>query len=180
MMPIGSSMISPEMIQNHSIVGKAWSMIAAPLQYTRITPSLPDRVAEAKGFASFETPTGWKFFGYLLDAGRVTLCGEESAGTGSNHVREKDGLWAVLLWLRARSGKNPVAHNWLYRYSRHPQYMGWILWSYGLLLFSALENQMKKTWSIPASFPWLLATMVIIGICLLEEIKMKELYGKSY
>jgi hypothetical protein len=86
----------------------------------------------------------------------------------------------VLLWLRARSGKNPVAHSWLYRYSRHPQYLGWILWSYGLLLFSALENQMKKTWSIPASLPWLLATMVIIGICLLEEIKMKELYGKSY
>ena len=46
-----------------------------------------------------ETPTGWKFFGNLLDAGRVTICGEESAGTGSNHVREKDGLWAVLLWL---------------------------------------------------------------------------------
>ena len=47
----------------------------------------------------FETPTGWKFFGNLLDAGRITLCGEESAGAGSNHVREKDGLWAVLLWL---------------------------------------------------------------------------------
>jgi hypothetical protein len=47
----------------------------------------------------FETPTGWKFFGNLLDAGKVTLCGEESAGTGSDHVREKDGLWAVLLWL---------------------------------------------------------------------------------
>ncbi len=47
----------------------------------------------------FETPTGWKFFGNLLDAGRITLCGEESAGTGSNHIREKDGLWAVLLWL---------------------------------------------------------------------------------
>jgi phosphoglucomutase len=47
----------------------------------------------------FETPTGWKFFGNLLDAGRVTICGEESAGTGSPHVREKDGLWAVLLWL---------------------------------------------------------------------------------
>lgn len=63
------------------------------------TSAAADRVAEAKGFASFETPTGWKFFGNLLDAGRVTLCGEESAGTGSNHVREKDGLWAVLLWL---------------------------------------------------------------------------------
>ena len=58
-----------------------------------------DRVAEAKGLECFETPTGWKFFGNLLDAGRATLCGEESAGTGSDHVREKDGVWAVLLWL---------------------------------------------------------------------------------
>lgn len=58
-----------------------------------------DRVAEKLGINCYETPTGWKFFGNLLDAGRVTLCGEESAGTGSDHVREKDGLWAVLLWL---------------------------------------------------------------------------------
>ena len=58
-----------------------------------------DRVAEAKGLPCYETPTGWKFFGNLLDDGRITLCGEESAGTGSDHVREKDGLWAVLLWL---------------------------------------------------------------------------------
>ncbi|SIO56123.1 phosphoglucomutase [Rhodovulum sp. ES.010] len=58
-----------------------------------------DRVAAARGMDAYETPTGWKFFGNLLDAGRVTLCGEESAGTGSDHVREKDGLWAVLLWL---------------------------------------------------------------------------------
>ncbi len=58
-----------------------------------------DRVAEAMGLPCFETPTGWKFFGNLLDAGRITLCGEESSGTGSDHVREKDGLWAVLLWL---------------------------------------------------------------------------------
>ena len=56
-------------------------------------------VAESLGIPCFETPTGWKFFGNLLDAGKVTLCGEESAGTGSDHVREKDGLWAVLLWL---------------------------------------------------------------------------------
>jgi phosphoglucomutase len=58
-----------------------------------------DRVAEALGIACYETPTGWKFFGNLLDAGKATLCGEESFGTGSDHVREKDGLWAVLLWL---------------------------------------------------------------------------------
>jgi phosphoglucomutase len=58
-----------------------------------------DRVAEAMTLPLYETPTGWKFFGNLLDADRITLCGEESAGTGSNHIREKDGLWAVLLWL---------------------------------------------------------------------------------
>ncbi len=63
------------------------------------TSGAVDRVAEALGIACYETPTGWKFFGNLLDAGKVTLCGEESAGTGSDHVREKDGLWAVLLWL---------------------------------------------------------------------------------
>ena len=57
------------------------------------------RVAEALGIACFETPTGWKFFGTLLDDGLATICGEESAGTGSDHIREKDGLWAVLLWL---------------------------------------------------------------------------------
>ncbi len=63
------------------------------------TSGAVDRVAKARGMACFETPTGWKFFGNLLDDRRITLCGEESAGTGSNHVREKDGLWAVLLWL---------------------------------------------------------------------------------
>ncbi|MBB3860370.1 phosphoglucomutase [Novosphingobium hassiacum] len=63
------------------------------------TSAAADRVAEGLGLPCFETPTGWKFFGNLLDAGMVTICGEESAGTGSDHVREKDGLWAVLLWL---------------------------------------------------------------------------------
>ncbi|BCX88659.1 phosphoglucomutase [Methylomarinovum tepidoasis] len=58
-----------------------------------------DRVADALGIPCYETPTGWKFFGNLLDAGKITLCGEESFGTGSDHVREKDGLWAVLFWL---------------------------------------------------------------------------------
>lgn len=89
-------------------------------------------------------------------------------------------VWAVLLWLRARSSDNPVASSRIYRFSRHPQYLGWIIWSYGLMLFSSLENIMKKSWTVPASLPWLLATMVIIGICMLEEIKMKELYGDSY
>lgn len=69
-----------------------------------------DRVAESLGIPCFETPTGWKFFGSLLDAGKVTLCGEESAGTGSSHVREKDGLWAVLYWLNILAARNePVA-----------------------------------------------------------------------
>lgn len=63
------------------------------------TSQAADRVAEKLDIPSFETPTGWKFFGNLLDANKVTLCGEESAGTGSSHIREKDGLWAVLFWL---------------------------------------------------------------------------------
>ena len=63
------------------------------------TSRAADRVAARLGVPLFETPTGWKFFGNLLDAGLVTICGEESAGTGSSHVREKDGLWAILLWL---------------------------------------------------------------------------------
>ncbi|MGO9675535.1 MAG: alpha-D-glucose phosphate-specific phosphoglucomutase [Methylocella sp.] len=63
------------------------------------TSRAADKVAERLGIPLFETPTGWKFFGNLLDAGMATICGEESAGTGSDHVREKDGLWAILLWL---------------------------------------------------------------------------------
>jgi phosphoglucomutase len=73
------------------------------------TSEAPDRVAEKLGIPCYETPTGWKFFGTLLDAGRATLCGEESFGTGSNHVREKDGLWAVLFWLNVLAyRKQPV------------------------------------------------------------------------
>jgi len=72
------------------------------------TSAAVDRVAAARGIPCYATPTGWKFFGTLLDDGRVTLCGEESFGTGSDHVREKDGLWAVLMWLNilAVSGKS--------------------------------------------------------------------------
>ncbi len=82
------------------------------------TSGAADRVAAALGIELFETPTGWKFFGNLLDAGRVTICGEESAGTGSNHVREKDGLWAVLLWLnilavRKLPAKEIVEQHWI-------------------------------------------------------------------
>ncbi|MGD8307944.1 MAG: alpha-D-glucose phosphate-specific phosphoglucomutase [Chromatiales bacterium] len=74
------------------------------------TSQAVDRVADALGVECFETPTGWKFFGNLLDAGRITLCGEESFGTGSGHVREKDGLWAVLFWLNLLAARQqPVA-----------------------------------------------------------------------
>ncbi|MFQ5623864.1 MAG: alpha-D-glucose phosphate-specific phosphoglucomutase [Paracoccaceae bacterium] len=87
-----------------------------------------DRVAKGLGIECFETPTGWKFFGNLLDAGKATLCGEESAGTGSDHVREKDGLWAVLLWLnvlaeRRKPVSEILAKHWAEfgrnYYSRH-------------------------------------------------------------
>ena len=74
------------------------------------TSGAADRVAAALGLDCYETPTGWKFFGNLMDAGRVTLCGEESFGTGSDHVREKDGLWAVLCWLNIVAARGePVA-----------------------------------------------------------------------
>ncbi len=87
------------------------------------TSAAVDRVAEALGIDCYETPTGWKFFGNLMDAGKVTLCGEESFGTGSNHVREKDGLWAVLFWLnilaaRKQSVAEIVAEHWA-RYGRN-------------------------------------------------------------
>ncbi|WP_421700430.1 alpha-D-glucose phosphate-specific phosphoglucomutase [Ancylobacter sp.] len=89
---------------------------------TGIARSMPtsgaaDRVAAKLGVTCYETPTGWKFFGNLLDAGLATVCGEESFGTGSNHVREKDGLWAVLMWLnilavRRQSVAEIVAEHW--------------------------------------------------------------------
>jgi len=69
------------------------------------TSGAVDRVAEKKGLECFDTPTGWKYFGNLLDAGRIVLCGEESFGTGSDHVREKDGLWAALAWLQILAAK---------------------------------------------------------------------------
>ena len=86
------------------------------------TSAAADRVAMALDLPLFETPTGWKFFGNLLDAGEVTICGEESAGTGSSHVREKDGLWAVLLWLNILAARNEsvaaiMADHWR-RYGR--------------------------------------------------------------
>lgn len=82
-----------------------------------------DKVADQKGLAHYETPTGWKFFGSLLDAGKITLCGEESFGAGSSHIREKDGLWSILYWLNilAKTGlsiKEIVQQHWQ-TYGRH-------------------------------------------------------------
>ncbi len=100
---------------------------------TGVARSMPtsqavDRVAAKLGISCYETPTGWKFFGNLLDADMATLCGEESFGTGSNHIREKDGLWAVLFWLnvlaaRGQSVAEIVHQHWAEfgrnYYSRH-------------------------------------------------------------
>ncbi|KAJ2759029.1 hypothetical protein IWQ57_006664, partial [Coemansia nantahalensis] len=81
--------------QRHGLHGLARSMP---------TSCAIDRVAAAKGLPVFEVPTGWKFFGNLMDAGRLSICGEESFGTGSDHIREKDGIWAIVAWL------NIIAH----------------------------------------------------------------------
>jgi phosphoglucomutase len=103
----------------HGLAGVARSMP---------TSRAVDRVAETLGIECYETPTGWKFFGNLLDARRITLCGEESFGTGSDHIREKDGLWAVLFWLNILAvRRQPVAEivrqHWAkfgrHFYSRH-------------------------------------------------------------
>ncbi len=83
---------------NHALI-PAYASGLAGVARSMPTSCAVDRVAAALGIPCYETPTGWKYFGSLLDAGKCTLCGEESAGTGSNHVREKDGLWAVLYWL---------------------------------------------------------------------------------
>jgi phosphoglucomutase len=92
------------------------------------TSAAVDKVAQKLGIDCYETPTGWKFFGNLLDAGKATLCGEESFGTGSNHIREKDGLWAVLFWLniiavRGESVEQIIKSHWQEfgrnYYSRH-------------------------------------------------------------
>ena len=83
----------------------AYAQGLAGLARSMPTSAAADRVGEALGIPVYETPTGWKFFGNLLDAGMATLCGEESAGTGSSHVREKDGLWAVLLWLNVLAAR---------------------------------------------------------------------------
>jgi phosphoglucomutase len=87
------------------------------------TSAAADRVAKALGIPCYETPTGWKFFGNLMDAGKVTLCGEESFGTGSDHIREKDGLWAVLFWLNIlamrKQSVSAIVHEHWARFGRN-------------------------------------------------------------
>ena len=86
----------------------------------------------------------------------------------------------VFAWLQARYSNQKVAKHWIYKYSRHPQYLGWIIWSYGLMLYGPTLNQMKKSWGWNGTLPWLLSTLVIISICLFEEIKMKESAEEDY
>jgi phosphoglucomutase len=116
------------LIADRADLAKGYRRGLAGVARSMPTSGAVDRVAAAKGIACFETPTGWKFFGNLLDTGQITLCGEESAGTGSDHIREKDGLWAVLMWLNiiAVSGQSVAdlmaAHWRIYGrnyYSRH-------------------------------------------------------------
>ncbi len=87
------------------------------------TSQASDHVAKKLGIDSYETPTGWKFFGNLMDADKVTLCGEESFGTGSSHIREKDGLWAVLFWLNILAVRNEsvadIVHKHWHKYGRN-------------------------------------------------------------
>ncbi len=112
----------------NATVAPAYKKGLAGIARSMPTSRAADRVAEKLGVGIYETPTGWKFFGNLLDAGMATICGEESSGTGSNHIREKDGLWAVLLWLsilaaRGESVKEIVEKHWATYgrnyYSRH-------------------------------------------------------------
>jgi phosphoglucomutase len=119
---------SVAMLAANATVAPGYKAGLAGIARSMPTSGAADRVAEKLGIGMYETPTGWKFFGNLLDAGMATICGEESAGTGSSHVREKDGLWAVLLWLsilaaRGQSAKEIATDHWATYgrnyYSRH-------------------------------------------------------------
>jgi HEAT repeat protein len=89
-------------------------------------------------------------------------------------------ILGTLAWFVARQRKLSVADFWVYRLSRHPQYLGWILWSYGMLLALKRVRYPRRAWGIPASLPWLLSMMVIVGVALLEERKMRRLSGETY
>lgn len=111
------------MLAANAHLAPAYSDGIAGIARSMPTSAAADRVAEKLDIGMYETPTGWKFFGNLLDAGKVTICGEESAGTGSDHVREKDGLWAVLLWLnilaKRRQSVDEIVHRHWAEYGRN-------------------------------------------------------------
>jgi len=86
----------------------------------------------------------------------------------------------TFAWLSARARKQDVADFWVYRISRHPQYLGWILWSYGVYLLLLRGMYPRRSWGIDASLPWLLSTLVIIGVAMLEELSMRRRYGEAY
>lgn len=88
--------------------------------------------------------------------------------------------WGVLLWFKTKYSKMNVVTSRIYRFSRHPQYLGWIIWSYGFILFTPFLNTMKMSWSVSSSLPWLLMTMTIIGICMMEELKMMQVGDGKY
>ncbi len=110
-------------IAANALVAPGYSDGVTGIARSMPTSTAADRVAKALGIPCYETPTGWKYFGNLMDAGLVTLCGEESYGTGSAHIREKDGVWAVLFWLNilAATGKsvNEIVHEHWARYGRN-------------------------------------------------------------
>jgi protein-S-isoprenylcysteine O-methyltransferase Ste14 len=89
-------------------------------------------------------------------------------------------LLGVYAWLTARAEGKGVADSWVYRVSRHPQYLGWILWTYGAYLLLQRVHYPRRSWGIGASLPWLISTMVIIGVALVEELNMKRRYGEAY
>ena len=89
-------------------------------------------------------------------------------------------LLGVYAWLSARMRGSGVADSWVYRISRHPQYLGWILWTYGAYLLLEQMRYPKRSWGIGASLPWLISTMVIIGVAMMEELSMRKRFGEAY
>jgi protein-S-isoprenylcysteine O-methyltransferase Ste14 len=90
---------------------------------------------------------------------------------------------STYTWFFARAAGRGVAESWLYRWSRHPQYFGWIVWSYGLLIYVLRHSELyhfKISWGMPSSLPWLLSTLIIVGVAMIEEIKMAEIEGEAY
>jgi phosphoglucomutase len=142
---------SVAMLAANAHLAKAYSKGLSGVARSMPTSAALDRVAKARNIGCYETPTGWKYFGNLLDDGKITICGEESAGTGSNHVREKDGLWAVLLWLniiakRKQSVRDIVESHWKEfgrnYYSRHDYEE--VDADYAVGLMKALRDQLPK------------------------------------